>query len=140
MTLKQAKKICNNFAVKHKVIFAEDGEIGFMRPCVGFVKGQGYIDYNPRHDISEAEADAFFCKEFDQIKPEDAYHKHDCLAVLVHSKASEAIKQLAHWAQELDAIGIEVLPYRRVDTHYIHALLHGGGGYSIKRKGVENES
>jgi hypothetical protein len=39
--------VCNEFALKHKVIFEEDGEVGMGRPCVGFVRGDGYVDYNP---------------------------------------------------------------------------------------------
>jgi hypothetical protein len=35
------------FANEHKLILEDEGQIGFGRPCVGFVKVGSYIAYNP---------------------------------------------------------------------------------------------
>lgn len=42
-----ARAICERFAVDHKVIFDDEGEVGFGRECVGFRDGGKYIDHNP---------------------------------------------------------------------------------------------
>lgn len=70
------------FALKHKLILEEAGEVGFGRPCVGFLKGTGYVDYNAT--VHPDYKPAFPDDEYYEPPVPDAYHKHDCLAVLVH--------------------------------------------------------
>lgn len=47
MNYEQAKKICQDFANKHKLIFEEEGECGFGRECVGLSIGDSWLDFNP---------------------------------------------------------------------------------------------
>ena len=65
-----------------------NGEVGFGRPCVGILKGDHYID---TADVKNVEA---YQPGGDWWQPEDAYHKHDCLAVLSYGDNDAA---LAHY-------------------------------------------
>lgn len=63
------------------------GEVGFGRPCVGILNGQSYVDYG--YDLGI-------------WTPEDAYHKHDCLAVLVYGDDyDKGLEQLIKWVEWL---------------------------------------
>lgn len=42
LTAEAAKKICQDFALKHKLIFDDEGEVGSGRECVGFRDGDKY--------------------------------------------------------------------------------------------------
>lgn len=72
------------------------GEVGFMRPCVGILYGQAYVDYD--WDLMGPGGGAVWT-------PEDSYHKHDCLAVLVHGEDDaaydKALEQLFAWVEWL---------------------------------------
>lgn len=73
------------------------GEIGFGRPCVGITFEGGYLDFAwtwSEHTESVV--------AFEEAMPEDAYHKHPCLAVLVHNEDyDEALAQLYKWYEFL---------------------------------------
>jgi hypothetical protein len=72
-----------------------NGEVGFGRPCVGILHGQAYVDYD--WDLFGPGGGAFWT-------PEDAYHKHDCLAVLVYDDDyDKALEQLWEWVQYMIA-------------------------------------
>lgn len=76
------------------------GEVGFGRPCVGILYGQSYVDYD--WDLFGTAA---------VWTPADSYHKHDCLAVLVHNDDYvTALDQLYEWVVWLieHNVGIEV--------------------------------
>jgi hypothetical protein len=103
-----------------------DGEVGFGRPCVGVLYRTGYVDTpgSGGNDYGEGRT------EFDErmLAPEgvDAYHKHDCLAVLGHG--DEAIAGLLRWIEKLRRHGAVVAKYPRpVDPNagLIGVLLHG---------------
>lgn len=126
-------EICEQFARKHKVIFEERGEVGFGRPCVGFVKGNGYIDYAP-FDFRTMES---ISPPDDRLSPPesvpDAYHKHPCLAVLVHDDNYQAaIDQLAAWVQHLDTQGVVSVESYSTGATGIQALVSGVTGYAVR--------
>ena len=51
----------------------------------------------------------FYDERFYEIIPENAYHKHSCLAVL--GRGEKAIKQLSDWVDKLREIGVTVELY-----------------------------
>jgi hypothetical protein len=130
----EARKICENFAIEHKVIFDDEGECGFGRPCVGFRDGS-WIAHNPDkmkpsewghdyHPIDDLKCDA--C-----LPPEgvDAYHKHDCLAVL--GRGDDAITQLAEWVVYMQSQGrVEIVSYETGATG-LQAMLSGVVGRAV---------
>jgi hypothetical protein len=128
--------VCNEFALKHKVIFEEKGEVGIGRLCVGFVRGDGYVDYNPYRFpdllVPVWEIDHRLCPP--PTVP-DAYHKHDCLAVLVHNDDyDEAKRQLALWVLHLVGQGeVEVVEYETGATG-LQAAFTGTTGYAVRFK------
>jgi hypothetical protein len=130
MTLAAAREICQRFAAEHKIVFEEEGECGFGRECVGFTSGRGYIDHNPisvgnnYERIKDLE-----CKDCYPPSGVEAYHKHDCLAVLGRGKG--AIIGLASWVQKLEAAGkVSVVEYRTGATG-IQAVLSGVVGKAV---------
>lgn len=106
MTVQEAIEICNQFAIKHKVIFIEKGTVGFGRPCVGFVRGNNYLEYNP---CDESTHEPLWPENQALLPPDttpNAYHKHDCIAVLVEDDNYDAGKiELAEWARHIEAQG-----------------------------------
>jgi hypothetical protein len=84
------------------------GEVGFGRECVGILKGDTYIDYAHETGI---------------WTPEDAYHKHDCVAVL--GRGDEALAQLCQWVKWLDENGWGVEEIYRKPSSDIDLALHG---------------
>lgn len=97
------------------------GEVGFGRNCVGFI-----------HDESGSYVDLYeMGADYLPVDPEleqatrppamvaDAYHKHDCLAVLVHGEAlPSAVAQLYAWVGSLRLNGftVKVVPRRTMDV------------------------
>ena len=122
------------FAFKHKLIFVDDGEVGFGRPCVGFLApGGSYVDFDPYH-----------AETFEPIFPEnegviftpsgvkDAYHKHDCMAVLVRGENyDEALRQLELWVDHLEHIGVEVESFK-TGAKGFQAMISGVIGYAFR--------
>lgn len=133
MDIKEALKICEEFATKYKVIFEEKGEVGFGRNCVGFIKGTNYVNFNPHNSdkyefIPELQCDV--CYPPEEVK--DAYHKHDCLSVLVYGEDyDKAIIQLAKWVLHLKGQG--EVSIKRYDTGAvgIQAIISGLTGYCV---------
>ena len=134
MKIKAARKVCEDFAIRHKVVFEDEGEVGFCRPCVGFLR-DSYVDYNPINMKNYEEKIEGF-DEYLSAPVKDAYHKHDCMAVLVYDDGyDKAIIQLAEWVKEWESKGpMEVVTFR---TGYgpldgFAAMLHGSFGYAIR--------
>ena len=46
-TIEEYKANIQEFANRFKLIFEDDGEVGFGRKCVGLTNGSNYVDYNP---------------------------------------------------------------------------------------------
>lgn len=124
------------FANKHGIVLEKEGEVGFGRSCVGFTHGSGYIDFNPckmggdYKDIKELYDERLWAP--DEV---DSYHKHQCLAVLVHGDDyDEGLKQLEVWIRHLESQGeVEVVDYETGATG-IQAVLSGHMGKAIKLK------
>jgi len=96
------------WAGRYRCALQLNGEVGFGRECVGILNGGPYIDYADEAGI---------------WTPEDAYHKHDCVAVLGHG--GEALEQLYRWVKWLDGnrYGVEVV-YRHPSSD-IDLVFHG---------------
>lgn len=81
------------WAAKNKCFLQQKGQVGFMRPCVGIQFGSTYVDYTWEDHI---------------WTPDDAYHKHECLAVLVHGEEDDeaaydkGLEQLFEWVTWLN--------------------------------------
>lgn len=82
------------------------GECGFGRECVGVLRDGSYPDYGPDFESIDISDDAAFdamqkAKDDEDVwTPPDAYHKHDCVAVLGRGDEPEA--QLYDWLRWFD--------------------------------------
>jgi hypothetical protein len=88
---------------EHGVVLDRRGEIGFGRPCVGILHrnsylGYGWTGYDEDPEVRKELYANEIIQEFRRIAPEDAYHKDDYLAVLVHDDDyDKAAEQLYGW-------------------------------------------
>src|SRR5574343_1219712 len=98
-TIEEHKKNIQEFANRFKLIFEDDGEVGFGRKCVGLTNGNNYVDYNPTQFPDYDYVEEFYDKRLFDIIPENAYHKYNCLAVLGNDESS--IIQLSEWVDKL---------------------------------------
>jgi hypothetical protein len=124
----------NAFAKKHEVTLIEKGECGFGRPCVGFTSESGnYVDYNP----IRMHGDYDYILEYDdKLEPPDnidAYHKHECFAVLVsHDNYATALGELLEWVEHLDSQGsLYLSPYSTGATG-MQAMISGATGWAFR--------
>jgi len=138
--MQQIRANLQEFANKHKLIFEDRGEVGFGRSCVGFLhRAGGYVEYNPTRS-----------KSWEYIWPSDprlrapkgtpdAYHKHDCMAVLVRGEDYDAaLKQLSAWVEHLEAQGeLEVVDYE-TGALGMQAILTGIISYAIRFKEAQD--
>ena len=83
------------WAVKNHCALELEGSVGFGRACVGIITNTVYPDYQ------------WFDKDYNRVDnngevwiPEQAYHKHECVAVL--GRGEEAESQLYEWLQWFD--------------------------------------
>lgn len=83
------------WAHKNQCVLTLEGECGFGRECVGILADGKYPDYE-WHDKEWNRAD----KNGDVWTPEDAYHKHPCVAVLGRGERAE--EQLYQWLKWFD--------------------------------------
>lgn len=128
------------FAEKHGLVLETKGEVGFGRPCVGFIKGYAYVDTEVL-DLGTFEALEGFPEDDRILAPEgvEAYHKHSCLCVLVREGDEEnedaardrAVEQLARWVDSLEGVGVEVVAYTRRSVPGVH-MLQGNNGWAIR--------
>jgi len=95
--LRHADKIAwiNEFAKKNGAVVDLAGECGFGRECVGLMINETFPDYY------------WYDDEWDRIDnngdvwtPENAYHKHPCVAVLGRGEKAES--QLYRWLKWFD--------------------------------------
>ena len=133
MTIKEAKEICNKFALKHKVIFEEEGSIGFGRDCVGFTKGSSYIAYCPYRTEPFGSIKNLHDDRLYDIAAKNSYHKDTYIAVLINEEVNlgAAIVQLAKWVTELEELKCEVVEYNTGATG-LQAAFTGVTGYAVK--------
>jgi len=110
------------WAERYGALLQTEGEVGFGRSCVGITKDGTYPGYREYEHVEFA-----LLHECPEAAPpaevKDAYHKHDCLAVL--GRGPDIIHQLYAWVRHLEAqgIGIAVLPRRPAND--IDALING---------------
>ena len=92
-----------DFAERNNVILSLNGSCGFGRDCVGILtKDETYPDYDePEYtwDDTPLDDNAVFV-------PDDAYHKHPCVAVLGHGEHAE--EHLYEWRKWFDDNGYRV--------------------------------
>jgi hypothetical protein len=148
--ISEIRKELQEFANKHKIIFEDDGECGFGRPCVGFLK-EGWVNHNPRKhfdsipdDWDELIPDGFpndrrLCPDYKRVP--DHYHKHDCLAVLIRAddwdniKAKErnkALRQLHNWIVDLEKEGELEVELFETGATGLQAMFTGITAYAIR--------
>jgi hypothetical protein len=97
------------------------GEVGFGRQCVGFIHDESgsYVDlYETDANWLPVDRDL---ERITRPAPDvpDAYHKHDCLAVLVHGEdLNSAVRQLHTWVEALrsDGLSVKVVPRLTMDV------------------------
>lgn len=89
------------WAAKNGLQLVLNGEVGFGRPCVGVVAEGHHPDYR-WYDQNYERAD----KNGEVWVPPDAYHKHECVAVLGRGEAAEA--QLYDWLRWFDEHGFKL--------------------------------
>jgi hypothetical protein len=105
--MKHDKKIkwMEKYAARHNVRLQLKGHCGFGRKCVGILGQNGcYPDYQ-WHKEAEYHYDRID-NNGDVWMPEDAYHKHECVAVL--GRGREAESQLYEWLKWFDDNHFEI--------------------------------
>ena len=128
-TIEEHKVNIQEFANRFKLIFEDDGEVGFGRKCVGLTNGNNYVDYNPTQFPDYDYVEEFYDERLYDIIPENAYHKHNCLAVLGNEETS--IIQLSEWIDKLKELEAVVEKYKTGATG-MQALITGTENYAIK--------
>lgn len=118
-----------DFANRFKLIFEDEGECGFGRDCVGLLRNECWVNYNPMHAETYEYIEGFYDERFSDIAPEDAYHKHDCLAVL--GRGEDAIRQLSDWVDKLNELGVVIDRFETGATG-MQALFSGTHSYAIR--------
>jgi hypothetical protein len=89
------------YAARWGVDLVLEGEVGFGRECVGILAGHSYPDYHwydTNYDPADTNGTVW--------TPKDAYHKHDCVAVL--GRGEEAESQLYGWLKWFDDNGFVI--------------------------------
>lgn len=90
------------YAAKHGVALTLQGECGFGRECVGILVGDSYPDYEWTDEETWDRID----NNGDVWTPDDAYHKHPCVAVLGRGEKAES--QLYEWLKWFDDNGFVI--------------------------------
>lgn len=104
------------WAARHGATAQFAGTCGIGRDCVGITLGSNYLDYSHIYDL-DPQPDPW------PWTPEDAYHKHDCMAVLGHGPG--AVAQLYEWVTWLDQHGWSVTEEYREPKDSLDAVFHG---------------
>lgn len=108
------------WAHKNKLRLELEGECGFGRECVGVLADTvGYPDYK----WSDNETWERLDKNGDVWVPEDAYHKHPCVAVLGRGTAAES--QLYEWLKWFDdnKFSVETGMSEKKNLHLIEIVM-----------------
>jgi hypothetical protein len=128
-TIEECRANIQEFANRFKLIFEDAGECGFGRECVGLTNGNNYVDYNPRCLPDYDYVAEFYDERFNDIVPEGAYHKHNCLVVL--GRGEDSIRQLSEWVDKLNELGAVVEKYKTGATG-IQAIFSGIENYAVR--------
>jgi hypothetical protein len=106
-----------DWAARYGATLQAAGEVGIGRECVGILKGSTYVD---TAGVKEREA---YQPGGDWWQPEDAYHKHDCMAVL--GRGDGPLGQLYQWVKWLDGHGYGIEEVYRQPSSGIDLAFHG---------------
>lgn len=128
-SLNECKQNIQEFANCFKLIFEDEGECGFGRECVGLTNGNNWVDFNPINLKTKEYIEGFYDKRFYDIAPKDAYHKHNCLAVL--GRGENAIRQLSKWVDKLKELGVVVEKYE-TGAEGIQSMISGVWNYAVR--------
>jgi hypothetical protein len=90
------------YAVRNQLQLTLEGECGFGRECVGVLSGDQYPSYRWYDSQTYKQLD----NNGEIWRPTDAYHKHDCVAVLGRGEKAEA--QLYQWLRWFEENGFKV--------------------------------
>lgn len=127
MNTEAEEAFLRDWAARQKVIYDDEGECGFGRECVGITTGDKWIDLGPSvHINNEYGGYDEMSVHPDAYPPQgvvDAYHKHDCLAVL--GRGPYAIHQLFLWVSNLKDKGFVIARSKREPSSPLDALFHG---------------
>lgn len=120
MTREQKIEWMAIWAAKNGFQLQLEGFVGFGRECVGVSAFDAYPDYHWYNEETREEDD-----NGDVWTPEDAYHKHTCVAVLGRGEAAEA--QLYEWLRWFDAnnFKLEVVSYVGQRTFSAAQVMNG---------------
>lgn len=110
----------SRWCAKNGLALQLEGECGFGRECVGVTSDGSFPDYEWYGDNYER-----IDPNGEVWLPEDAYHKHPCVAVL--GRGQKAEQQLYQWLRWFDDNGfvVESGPARGLAKMGIAALLMG---------------
>lgn len=114
MTVTEQIQYLREFAHSLGCEIVTEGTVGFNRPCVGIIDAQigQYVDYNPVDydsffESGDSTVDNYFYFGYNSLlEPPaeviDAYHKHDCFAVLTNKADTvNSIGQLYLWVKNI---------------------------------------
>ena len=118
MTHKEKIEWMAMWAVQNRVTLDLNGECGFGRECVGILADGTYPDYEWDDENYERKD-----KNGDVWVPENAYHKHPCVAVLGRGEKAEV--QLYDWLKWFDDNGfkVEVSQAEKAPTNPIELMM-----------------
>ena len=121
------------WAHKNKCVLDLEGNCGIGRECVGILRGHNYPDYEWRDKETWDRID----ENGEVWCPEDAYHKHECVAVL--GRGQKAEEQLYDWLKWFDDNGfvVEEHPREMTGMSQLEIILHGAYAVRMVRKQKE---
>jgi len=118
------------WCLDNKVVFDDNGEVGFGRPCVGITHGNDYLDFYWTEWSDDIDYKVLYSDEeiqaFRKAVPVDAHYKHPCLAVLVHGDDYDEAKfQLFEWITWIAEHKWVPKINTRTNANIIEAIFHG---------------
>ena len=114
----------SDWCEKHDCSLSLQGECGFGRKCVGVIKHDVYPEY--QYDLNEETYE--YEHGNDVWIPEDAYHKHPCVAVL--GRGEKAEDQLFQWLKWFEENNYKIQSIDQNETDPIKILL--GDAYCVR--------
>ena len=124
------------FANQYQLILECAGEVGFGRPCVGFLNKTGnFLDINPYKYPDFKPVWPIDDRLYDRNAAPDAYHKHDCLCVLVHDdNFDKALIQLNNWINSPEKKGELCVAQFKTGATGLQAVISGVIGFALRFK------
>lgn len=125
-----------SWAADRKCYVEEKGEVGFGRPCVGIIHGTAYVDLGPPEAIEIPRQNTIYFPAVVEGAHApagvNAYHKHDCLAVLARPipdydgyDYDAALVELFTWVQQIDKAGLVITTTQRKVSDSLELALYG---------------